>query len=103
MNQVAGAGIGHMNTENQEEEEEAQQRDTGHSFGLTHPDTKYNQTFAKIISSKFDQKIFFAKIYLQNFVFRPKKLTRGDQDERLMYLFEDLVLVVVTGGYTECR
>ena len=48
VNQVAGAGIGHMNTENQEEEEEAQQRDTGHSFGLTHPDTKYNQTFAKI-------------------------------------------------------
>ena len=51
--QVAGAGIGHMNTENQEEEEEAQQRDTGHSFGLTHPDTKYNQTFAKNNIFKF--------------------------------------------------
>ena len=40
VNQVTGAGVGHMNTENQEEEEEAQQGETGHSLGLTHPDMK---------------------------------------------------------------
>ena len=62
VNQVAGAGIGHMNSENQEEEEEAQQGDTGHSLGLTHPDTKYNQTFAKIISSNLTKKKYFCKI-----------------------------------------
>jgi len=37
VNQVAWAGIGHMKTENHEEEEEAQQRETGHYLGLTHP------------------------------------------------------------------
>ena len=39
VDQVTRAGLGHMDTEQQQEKDEAQQGDSGHSLGLTHPDT----------------------------------------------------------------
>ena len=59
VNQVAWAGIGHMNTENQEkEEEDAQHRETGQYLGLTHPDNKKNQIFSHKKSAKVWFELF---------------------------------------------
>ena len=38
VDQVTRAGLGHMDTEKQQEEDQAQQGDSGHSLGLTHPE-----------------------------------------------------------------
>ena len=82
VNQVAWAGIGHMNTENQEEEEEAQQGETGHYLGLTHPD---NRKF-KFFATKSPQR--FGLNYLQNLTREFQvKLTKGNQNERFYLPF----------------
>ena len=82
VNQVAWAGIGHMNTENHEEEEEAQHRETGHYLGLTHPDNRKFKFFATKSPQRFVLK------YLQNLTRKYRvKLTKGDQDERFYLPF----------------